>query len=687
MIRRAVGLLALVTIYFAAGKLGLQLAFANENASAVWPASGIAVACLLMFGRGLWPAIAVGAFLVNVTIAGYIGSSVFVAAGNTLEALTAWWLVSRWAGGTAAFDRANTIFRFALFAMMAALIAATIGTASVVVAGTAAQGDWVGVWITWWLGDAVGIALVAPLIVMWSQRARARWTIVRACEMAGVIVVVAVTSWLVFGDSPAGIKRYPIVFVAMPVLLWPAFRLGARETVAATTLLSAIAVLGTLNDLGPFVGSSPNESLLFLQSFVGVWIVAMLAVSAEVETREAVEADMRALNETLERRVIARTEEANRMHERLAQAQRVANVGSWEWDIVKNTIWWSDELFRIFGQAPVAERTYENYLTLLHDDDRVYAESVVGKALADGRPFSFEHRLVRPDGSERTIQADGHTIKDASGAPIRMVGTGRDVTDLRRAEEERIERIREQAARREAEDANRAKDEFLATLSHELRTPLNAALGWTQMLREAMTMRWRRTRARARRDHAQPAGTGAAGLRHDGRLAHHAAHAAVGGGAGHMVIVVRGALDSVRDRRPIGTDAVTTMPPSGSCYVLGDDGRLQQVVWNLISNAAKFSREGGTVSVRLCEKEETVQLTVEDDGPGIAPEFLPHLFERFRQADSSVTRAHGGLGLGLAIARHLVEAHAGTIVAANRPEGGAIFTVTLPLAPADIGAT
>jgi PAS domain S-box-containing protein len=685
MTRRALGLLALTTIYFIAGKLGLQLAFVNASATAVWPPAGIAIGSLLLFGRGAWPAIAAGAFLVNITIQGDITSSVAIAAGNTIEALAGWWLTSRWAGGAAAFDRANTAFRFAVLAMVSPLAAATVGTASLLLTGLAAAQNWGTLWTTWWLGDAVGIVLVAPLMVLWARPSRSRWTAMRLLEMLAVIVIVGLTSWLVFGDSQAGVRHYPVQFLAVPVLFWPAFRLGPRETAAATILLSAIAVLGTLNGFGPFVRNSPNESLLFVQAFVGVWVVAMLAVSAEVQTREAVEGDVRGLNETLERRVAARSEEVSRMRDRLVEAQRVANVGSWEWDVVANTIWWSDELYRIFGQGPVAERTYESYLELLHPDDRLHVESAVGKALADGRPFSFEHRLLMTDGTERTIQADGQTIIDASGTAIRMVGTARDVTDRRRADDERIERMREQAARLEAEDANRAKDEFLATLSHELRTPLNAALGWTHMLRDVVTDDAGRTRAaeailRNLQSQARLV-SDMMDVSHITLRTLRLEQAPV-----NMVEVVRSAIESLHepllDRR-ITIDAA--LPSSEPAYVIGDDGRLQQVVSNLLSNAAKFSREGGIVRVRLGIEAPCVQLVVEDEGPGIAPEFLPHLFERFRQADSSATRAHGGLGLGLAIARHIVEAHQGTISAANRPEGGAMFTVVLPLAPARVG--
>jgi signal transduction histidine kinase len=265
-----------------------------------------------------------------------------------------------------------------------------------------------------------------------------------------------------------------------------------------------------------------------------------------------------------------------------------------------------------------------------------------------------------------------------------MVGTGRDITDLRRAEDARLEKIREQAARIEAEDANRAKDEFLATLSHELRTPLNAALGWTHMLRHVVhdvagreravdaVLRNLKAQARLVSDMMDLSLITLRTLRLD--------QAPV-----NMRDVVRSAIDSIRDpmtTRGIRIDARLSGEP---VYVIGDDGRLQQVVWNLLSNSAKFSDEGGLVVVTLECQDAEVRLVVDDEGCGIDPAFMPYVFERFRQADSSATRQHGGLGLGLAIARHLVDAHGGRIEASNRQGGGARFIVTLPSAPVDAG--
>src|SRR6185295_12238445 len=190
----------------------------------------------------------------------------------------------------------------------------------------------------------------------------------------------------------------------------------------------------------------------------------------------------RRLRGDLERRVIDRTDQLETMQMRLLEAQAVAHVGSWEWDIATNSVWWSDELCRLYGVDPARARSYEEFLDHVHPDDRERVRAIVTRAFEDGQPFAFEHRAVRPDGSVITLAASGRVIADAQGKPQRMLGTGQDITERKRAEAERAALAREQAARREAEELSRLKDEFLAMMSHELRTPLNAVMGWAHLL-------------------------------------------------------------------------------------------------------------------------------------------------------------------------------------------------------------
>jgi CheY-like chemotaxis protein/nitrogen-specific signal transduction histidine kinase len=239
---------------------------------------------------------------------------------------------------------------------------------------------------------------------------------------------------------------------------------------------------------------------------------------------------------------------------------------------------------------------------------------------------------------------------------------------------------REQAARASAEEANRLKDQFLAIVSHELRTPLNAILGWADMLRRGKLDATARERAfRTIYDSA----TRQAQLIEDlldvarimsGKLRLEQSDVDV-------AHVVRDALQVVQPAADAKRIGVTLDVDSSLEPIAGDAARLQQVAWNLLSNAVKFTPEGGTVNVRLQRVNHGVEMTVRDTGQGIAPDFLPSVFEAFRQGDGSTTRVHRGLGLGLSIVKNLVEAHGGTVTAQSDGEGrGAMFTVRLPIA-------
>lgn len=278
----------------------------------------------------------------------------------------------------------------------------------------------------------------------------------------------------------------------------------------------------------------------------------------------------------------------------------------------------------------------------------------------------YSRETRQPDGGLMDLMASiGHQIGEFS--------------TRRRAEEERVELLEsERSARADAEQANRLKDEFLATLSHELRTPLNAVIGWARMLKSGRL-------DQESAEHALQVIERNAWAQKQiiedildvsrvvtGKLQLKVAPL-------DLVTVVEGALDAVRPAIEAKEIRVETIIDAGLKMISGDADRLQQVVWNLLSNAVKFSPPGGKVEISVSQTGGHMQIRVSDTGPGIDPAFLPHVFERFRQADGSTTRTHGGLGLGLAIVRHLVELHGGVITAENAANGGAVFTVRLPL--------
>jgi signal transduction histidine kinase len=277
----AVLLVGIAAVYFVAGKVGLDFfGLLNPSASAVWPPTGVAIASLLLFGYRAAGAVFVGAFLVNYATAGGVLASLGIAAGNTLEGVVAAYLVTRFAHGAAAFERAADLAKYAvLAAVLSTTVSATIGVGVLTLAGLAAPATVGGVWLTWWLGDAAGAIVVAPLLVLWFRDRTFTFSGARAAEAVLLAAAaIGVTALLFFQD-------YPVAFLCTPVLVWAAFRFRAREVVTVAACMSMVATWATVTGHGQFVLSAPNESLLVLQAFTaGVTLMALM-MSALVQER------------------------------------------------------------------------------------------------------------------------------------------------------------------------------------------------------------------------------------------------------------------------------------------------------------------------------------------------------------------------------------------------------------------
>jgi PAS domain S-box-containing protein len=610
--------------------------------------------------------------------------SAAIAAGNTLEALVGGVLVQRWAGGAEALWNVPGVFRFvAAGSLVPALVSATIGVGALIAAGLATPAAFGETWLTWWLGDAIGAAVYAPCLIFWLVPAPDGWRGSRLGEQALVAVSLVALAWVTIGRPPGDVLGPSSGLLGLPLIVWAAFRLGQREAATSVVVLSAVALWGAFATTPP-----ANTSILLVQACAAVLAVTGAVVGAlafqhrelqagledrvAVRTRELADANA-ALRHEVERR--EQTEGALRASEqRLIEAQGVAHIGSWEWEIGPNRVWWSDELCLIYGMPGFAP-TYETFLERVHPDDRAAVQAVVGKAYEDGQPFAYEHRIIRPDGSVRTLAARGRVVTDASGRPVRMLGTGQDISERKQAEAAEAALAAEQSARLHAEEANRVKDEFLAMISHELRTPLHAILGWAHMLADGpsdperlargleVIQRNAQMQAWLINDLLDVSEIMSGRLRLDTRPV-------------NMHAVVLLAIDAVGVPASAKKIQITSTLAE-QAHVHGDPRRLQQVVWNLLANAVKFTPEGGQVDVRLERAEAGVSVHVTDSGRGIEPELLGRLFDPFWQGD--VVRRQGGLGLGLTIVRTLVEAHGGHVEAASDGVGrGATFRVHLP---------
>jgi diguanylate cyclase (GGDEF)-like protein len=279
---------AVFAVYIVAGKLSLRLASVHPSVSPVWPPTGIAIATLLMLGRRFWPSIFAGAFIVNVTTTGSIASSLGIALGNTLEALVATSLVTRFANGRHAFEKSWDVLRFGLFAgVMSTAVAATIGVTSLTLGGFASWNQYWLNWRTWWLGDAAGALIFAPFLLLWTLNPRVKWSKKQFLEASALFICTLLAAGIVFGPVfHAEIRNDPWTFLCTPFLVWAAFRFAPREASAVICVLCTMEVVGTVHGYGPFVRKSPNDSLLLLQSFIGLQALMILIFAAEVSERQ-----------------------------------------------------------------------------------------------------------------------------------------------------------------------------------------------------------------------------------------------------------------------------------------------------------------------------------------------------------------------------------------------------------------
>ncbi|MEP0912570.1 AAA family ATPase [Leptolyngbya sp. GB1-A1] len=469
------------------------------------------------------------------------------------------------------------------------------------------------------------------------------------------------------------------------------------------TVILEDAATSTLFSEDQYVIHNQPKSVLCLPIARQSKLIAILYLENNLATKAFTQTQLSAL-EILSAQIAISLENAQ-LYQELAESREQLNlalqsgqIGVWSWDVMNDRIEWDDQMYQAFGVSrETFSCTLEAVLGCIHPDDRDYFTQTLSQTLADRVEHKLEYRVVFPDSTIHYIAARGRPFFDEMGQPIRMTGIVLDITERKLAEERQLQLVQEQTARAEAESANRMKDEFLAVLSHELRSPLNPILGWSRLLRtqnlpEAKRVQALETIERNAKLQSE--------LIEDlldvsrilqGKLSLNTAPV-------NLVPTIQAAVETVRlaaEAKSIEIKMSLDLPAG---LVLGDSNRLQQVVWNLLSNAVKFTPARGRVEVTLEQVEiehnelgiqngansqlAHAQITVTDTGRGIHPSFLPHVFEYFRQADSTTTRKHGGLGLGLAIVRHLVELHGGTVQAESEGEElGATFTVRLPLMP------
>jgi signal transduction histidine kinase len=318
----------LALTYYFAGRLGLSLAVINPSASAVWPPTGIAIAALLLGGIRLWPGVFFGALAVNLITSHNAGASLMIASGNTLEAVAAVYLLSRFARGPDSLDSVESVGRFGIFAGgIASAISATFGTLALQLTGLSHGTNLALIWITWWLGDGSGAVIVAPCVILWRRRSRRRRTgmeIIR--DGAALLALIAVALTVFGGLFITSTQAYAMPFMVIPFVVWAAFRLRPHEAALAVLATSAIAVWGAMRGHGGFSAPAPGESFLLLQLFMGAVAMTSLLLSAAIAERNSKEEALRVAKSALEDKVAERTSELQTRITELRETQEALHA-------------------------------------------------------------------------------------------------------------------------------------------------------------------------------------------------------------------------------------------------------------------------------------------------------------------------------------------------------------------------
>jgi PAS domain S-box-containing protein len=621
---------ALVALYVGAAKLGLELSVAHGVITPVWAPTGLALAALVLWGRRMWPAVALGALIANTTSGASFPEAAAISVGNTLEAVIGATLLLA-VRFRPALDRVRDVLALVFFAALVSTTAsATNGVTTLLVSGDISLSDYGSEWLLWWVGDAMGALIVAPLIFVWAATPLPKLDRAKAIEAILLLALLVGVSIFVF---LAGFWRYP--HLVFPLLVWATLRFGQRGAVTSSFVVASIAIAGAVNGKTPLGDVSATEIVQILEGLFAGVVVSLLILGAVLAERESAK------------------DEVEHAHGSLAEAQQLAHIGSWEWDISSDRVTWSDELYRLWGLAPQSvEVTYDWYLSTIHSDDRETARATIERAYANKAPFKFDHRVVRPDGSVAWIHGRGRVVAGPSGEPLRMLGTSQDITERKRIDE--------------------LRDSILSTVSHELRTPLTSIIGFSLTLKDKGEQVSAATRARIVEhltEQAHKLDRLLSDLLDLDRL-----RRGFVGPTFRKTDVARLVARVVADH-PNGSHPIRVRTEPVEAEV--DAPKVERIVENLITNAIKHTPPGTEISVRVERRDGDVLIAVDDTGPGVDARHREAIFELFNRGEAAFAHVPG-MGIGLSLVTQFTALHGGSVWIEDSPAGGASFCVLLP---------
>jgi signal transduction histidine kinase/integral membrane sensor domain MASE1 len=676
---------ALAALYAVAARAGLQLDAVSGFATLVWAPSGIALAALLIRGYRVWPAILLGAFVANILAGAPIPVAMGIAAGNTLEALAAAYVLQQIPGFRRSLDRLIDAFAFIIVAAaLTTAISATIGVISLYVGGVVPSAGIGETWRAWWLGDAIGDLLVAPILLVWSvgkpNVSREGWL-----EAATLGVCLIAASLVVF-NPPAGNTSsvFGEAYLFFPLFIWASVRFGQRGSVTTAFIVSAIAIWATVAGRGPFVQTELYRSLFALQTFMAVTAATFLVLGASVSERGAAAERLQSAIAG-EQLMLAERDAA---HQRLIAVLEQTPLAIGIVDAATGGfLFINDEVERILGIRPTSSKAFDpegGGYTGFHTNGDPLAphEWPTARALRNGEVVRDEViRVVLRNRPPVEVMCNAAPVHDADGKVVACILVFRDVTVQRKAEDE-LRRAHEAAAA-----ANRAKSEFLAVMSHELRTPLNAIGGHIQLIEMGVhgpvndAQREALTRVQRSQRHLLSLINDLLNLSRieTGRVDFEMSDVPLETLVAEAVATIEPLVASHK----LECDIVDSpYAPDSSLVVRADREKTQQILLNLLSNAIKFTPDGGRITVearRSDDRPDMAAVRVSDSGVGIPSTKIESIFEPFVQLGSRPVNPSVGLGLGLSISRDLARGMGGDLMAVSDVGNGATFTLFLPL--------
>lgn len=648
----AARLVALTLTYAITGKLGLALDPVGGFASLVWPPTGIALYALLRGGSRLWPGVAIGAAMINLSSGASLPVAAVIAVGNTVEALIGAALLGRVFRSDGSTARVSDAFALLAVALLSPVVGATVGTLTLTFGGVVARPYTEQLWLAWWLGDVLGDLVIAPVLFNWRLRDRTLLHKRRLVELLALIVTALASAAVSFSGTPVAPLRRP--HMVFPVLVWAAIRFGPRVAALSVLSISALGIGFSVHGVDPFGTLRLADKLIMLQGFVGTAALTSLFLAAVNAERGAAETKL--------------AEE----HALLAAVADATQDSIFVKDLNGRYVLVNRAYARLLGQSPddiIGKRDEEFFPA---DVARGLRASDRSAARSDEGSMYEETLLVN---GERRVFLSAKAPYRVDGQLAGSVGIACDITERKQHEL----RLR---------DAVHARDEFLSIASHELRTPIAALSLQVTGLQRAL-----RSNAPPAADRDNPLQRVDRTVRQLGRLTRlvedlldvsriSAGRLQLRLEEFDLALLVHEVVGGLREQ---GAHAGCTLHVSAE-PVEGrwDRMRMEQVVTNLLTNAIKYGPRK-PIYVTVAGTDTVARIQVRDEGKGIAPEDRERIFERFERVAPEDQRM--SLGVGLFIAREVVQAHGGAIQVDSAPGQGSTFSVEVPRHPASKSAT